>query len=517
VDTAKQNLKTTIESSHASVADISSSVPSVDAPGSHELTARPRRTIIPNRKFFDEDEPPKEIVSKKADINEPKRKRRKSEKIAQPNEEVEVTNNLSAKVAKPLKDERLASSVVNVDSRKVTDSCESISTTSSVSGSSNIAKKVNGAKAETKSKAQEDDELPLDETEAAFYRGNIALLGACVLKTDVDLLTSNEESCENGVICCGICRRIKKYRALAEKRKRGSFLCSDCGDVVNKIFTNAMKAKSFSSIVGPPICEGSCPILFSPLDQFCEACFAKTCLRNLPMKDDIYFKIWRAIPPLSRGCVSTTPIANPNTPNVGKIVQVNETGVIGKTTTSLKMLGSRKTNHNGIDVAQEDSNSCDNKNGDVDLISARITTFSHRIDSASSSSNCENTVPKNSIDESHNLENSNSVKSTGVSKEEMLLGRQTGQERVKALIDPILKPDLTDIEIFGFPVVVCGTAYPRKPLCFLCGSSGIEQVLIFLFLFCYLEFSFSLYSKLVHYRVTLSLNVYNKNNLIENV
>jgi len=56
---------------------------------------------------------------------------------------------------------------------------------------------------------------------------------------------------------------------------------------------------------------------------------------------------------------------------------------------------------------------------------------------------------------------------------------------VKALIDPILKPDLDDVEIFGFPVVVSGTSYPRKPLCFLCGSSGIEQVLIFFFIFCF--------------------------------
>jgi len=56
----------------------------------------------------------------------------------------------------------------------------------------------------------------------------------------------------------------------------------------------------------------------------------------------------------------------------------------------------------------------------VDLISARITTFSHLIPASSSNGNCENTVPMNSIDESHSsLENSNSVKAAGVSKEEV--------------------------------------------------------------------------------------------------
>lgn len=67
------------------------------------------------------------------------------------------------------------------------------------------------------------------------------------------------------------------------------------------------------------------------------------------MKDDIYFKIWRSIPPMSRGCVPTTPpTSNPNSPYVGKVVYVKFTAGDGgasrlpevqSSTGSLKMFG----------------------------------------------------------------------------------------------------------------------------------------------------------------------------------
>jgi len=71
----------------------------------------------------------------------------------------------------------------------------------------------------------------------------------------------------------------------------------------------------------------------------------------------------------------------------------------------------------------------------------------------------------------------------------MLLDRQDGQVRRgpvrKAMIRSMCPVDLDDVEQFGFPIFVDGKAgsLPHKPLCFLCGSAGIEQVLSFPYLF----------------------------------
>lgn len=81
-----------------------------------------------------------------------------------------------------------------------------------------------------------------------------------------------------------------------------------------------------------------------------------------------------------------------------------------------------------------------------------------------------------------------------------MLGRQIGQERVKTLVDPILKPDHGKIALNGFPVVVSGSSYPPKPLCFLCGSAGIEQVffvVFFLFEILFLLISYILISTVI--------------------
>lgn len=85
------------------------------------------------------------------------------------------------------------------------------------------------------------------------------------------------------------------------------------------------------------MCEGSCPLNFQPPEQFCQACFAKSCLKNLPIKDDVYFKVWRSIPPMSRGVISCTPQPNPSSPNIGKVVYVNSSGHIVSTAPSLKL------------------------------------------------------------------------------------------------------------------------------------------------------------------------------------
>lgn len=104
------------------------------------------------------------------------------------------------------------------------------------------------------------------------------------------------------------------------------------------------------------MCEGQCPLVFKPADQFCQACFAKTCLKKLPMKDDIYFKVWRSIPPMSRGCVSTVPVTNPNTPLMGKVVFVDDNAVVKSVAGSLKAFIGKKPANGVADSTSEDSN-----------------------------------------------------------------------------------------------------------------------------------------------------------------
>jgi hypothetical protein len=74
----------------------------------------------------------------------------------------------------------------------------------------------------------------------------------------------------------------------------------------------------------------------------------------------------------------------------------------------------------------------------------------------------------------------------------MLLGRQDGQVRgrkssSRGMIRSLCPLDLDDVEQYGFPIVVDGKtgSVPHKPLCFLCGSAGIEQVLFFLYSYLY--------------------------------
>jgi len=68
---------------------------------------------------------------------------------------------------------------------------------------------------------------------------------------------------------------------------------------------------------------------------------------------------------------------------------------------------------------------------------------------------------------------------------EMLLDRQNGLMRVgpKGMIKGLCPFDSEDVEQNGFPIIVDveNGSFPHKPLCFLCGSAGIEQVWCFIF------------------------------------
>jgi hypothetical protein len=64
-------------------------------------------------------------------------------------------------------------------------------------------------------------------------------------------------------------------------------------------------------------------------------------------------------------------------------------------------------------------------------------------------------------------------------------GRKSSPREMIRSLCPL---DLDDVEQYGFPIVVDGKtgSVPHKPLCFLCGSAGIEQVLFFLYSYLYL-------------------------------
>jgi len=74
---------------------------------------------------------------------------------------------------------------------------------------------------------------------------------------------------------------------------------------------------------------GGCTIFENLKNDCCESCFAVTSLRRMDFKDDIYFKIWRAIPTEVNGNVPPVPSVDPETyPNRGQIIHVDENGAI---------------------------------------------------------------------------------------------------------------------------------------------------------------------------------------------
>jgi hypothetical protein len=89
---------------------------------------------------------------------------------------------------------------------------------------------------------------------------------------------------------------------------------------------------------------------------------------------------------------------------------------------------------------------------------------------------------------------------------EILLDRQGGcsgrMRRKLTLIKPLAPLDMSYVDSFGFPIVIDRSvgSLPPKPLCFLCGSAGIEQVFVNLILL-YLFFTY--YLRMVSYQFIL--------------
>jgi hypothetical protein len=68
-------------------------------------------------------------------------------------------------------------------------------------------------------------------------------------------------------------------------------------------------------------CSGSCEVV--PKSEYCEACFVRSCLLLLDLTDDIYFKMWRAVPPHAKNYVPTKPPVVKRYPNRGKVLFID--------------------------------------------------------------------------------------------------------------------------------------------------------------------------------------------------
>lgn len=72
---------------------------------------------------------------------------------------------------------------------------------------------------------------------------------------------------------------------------------------------------------------GTCPFPgeSSGTKEYCEACFVRDCLLLLDVDDTMYFKLWRAVPPVARSNVpSAPPRIKRYSESRGKVLWVNQ-------------------------------------------------------------------------------------------------------------------------------------------------------------------------------------------------